>query len=93
MEGLGGVKIESWKTGASSLTGVEEESSLGIASNTGGWSNGGIKTSVGGAASNTASSAGIIGLEVLGKSDIGVEALIDSSASNERDSDHNIGNS
>jgi hypothetical protein len=93
LEGLGGVKIESWKTGASSLTGVEEESSLSIASNTGGWSNGGIKTSVGGAASNTASSAGVIGLEVLRKSNVGVETLIDSSASNERDSDHNIGNS
>jgi hypothetical protein len=93
LEGLGGIKIESWKAGASSLIGVEEESSLGIASNTGRWSNGSIKTSIGGAASNTASSAGIISLKVLRKSNIGEEALIDGSASHERDSDNNIGNS
>lgn len=81
LEGLGGVKVESGETGASSLIGVVEESSLGIAGHTGRRSNGGIKTSVGGAASHTASTAGIISLKVLGESNIGEEALINISAS------------
>jgi hypothetical protein len=93
LEGLGGVKVESGETGASSLIGVVEESCLGIAGNTGRRPNGGIKTSVSGAACNTTSSARIISLKILRKSNISVEALRNSSASNKRDCDDNIGNS
>jgi hypothetical protein len=93
LEGFGGVKVESGKACASSFIGIEEKSSLSIAGNTGRRSNCSIKTSISGAASNAASSAGIIGLKVLRKHHVGKETLINSSASNKGYSDNNIGNS
>lgn len=92
MEGLGRVKVISGDAGAGSIVRVVPESSLGVAINTSRRSDGSIKTSVGRAAGNTASSVGIISLKVLLQHNIGEHVLIDSLASHVGDSDNNIGN-
>lgn len=66
---------------------------MSVAVNTSRRTDGGIKTSAGRAAGNTASSVRIISLQILLQHDIGEHVLIDSLTSHVRNSDDNIGNS
>lgn len=77
LEGLGGIKIISRHTSAGTIVRVVPESSLSVAIHTGRRSDGGIKTSIGRATRDTASSVRIISLKILLHHNISEHILID----------------
>jgi hypothetical protein len=92
LEGLGGIEVVAGQAGAGAVVGIVPKTSLGVAGNAGGRSNGGVETSVGGAWRDTAASAGVVCLGVLRDNDIGEQVLINSLASYVRNSDDDISN-
>ena len=92
-EGFGCVKIVSGVTSASTVTGVVDESSVGITVDTDGRIDLNVKSSSSGTGSWTASGGWVVGVGVLEGSDVGEERLCCGVVPGECDGEDSIGNS